>query len=135
MSLSIIPEKHKLWDSSLFSKFWKLNVDFRISVKHWEKIFCFLDNSIWVRCCKFYLLPAKYSWSGVNVLTNGLKISYVTKKVFFELKYCQSDEQRWQNYYCVYYSSVWDLLNMLTVLECPEIWLFRHFHKRIFCSL
>ena len=41
----------------------------------------------------FSLLQRKYFPSGVNVLTNGLKISDISKKGFFQLQFFQSDEQ------------------------------------------
>ena len=47
----------------------------------------------------FSLLQEKYVWSNVNVLTNGIKISDITKKNFFKLKLSQSDTQSWENYY------------------------------------
>ena len=41
----------------------------------------------------FSLLQRKYFPSGVNVLTNGLKISDISK--IFQLQFFQSDEQSW----------------------------------------
>ena len=38
-------------------------------------------------------ITEKYLLSGVNALTNGFKISDITKKDFFQLKFSQSDEQ------------------------------------------
>ena len=40
----------------------------------------------------FSLLQRKYFLSGVNVLTNGLKISDITKNNFSQLQFSQSDE-------------------------------------------
>ena len=39
---------------------------------------------------KTKFLPREYLSSGVNVLTNGLKISDITKKDFFQLKFSLS---------------------------------------------
>ena len=41
------------------------------------------------------LFQRKYFLLGVNVLTNGLKISDIIKKYLYELIFSQSDEQRW----------------------------------------
>ena len=86
------------------------NVDFRNALKSSEKIFSFSDNSIWIGCGKFSLLPGKYFSSGVNVLTNGLKISDITKKNFLQLKFSQCDDQRWSSYCRADFRSVWDPL-------------------------
>ena len=40
-------------------------------------------------------LPGKYFSSGVNVLTNGLKMSDISKKDIFQLKFSQTDEESW----------------------------------------
>ena len=60
-----------------------------------RKNFSFLDNFIWNPCRKFSLLLRKYFSSGVNVLTNSLKIWNITKRDIFQLKFSQSDEQGW----------------------------------------
>ena len=56
-----------------------------------KKIFTFLDNCISIGYRKFSVLQRKCFSSGVNVLKNGLKVSYITKKDFFQLKFSQSD--------------------------------------------
>ena len=58
-----------------------------------KKHFSFLNNFITIGCRRFSLLLVKYFPSAVNMLTNGLKISDVTKKDFFLLKFSQSDKQ------------------------------------------
>ena len=79
-----------------YSKCSKLNVNFKNAVKKKsEKLFSFLDNFIWIGCGNFSLLERKQIWSGVNVLKNGLNISYITKKGFFQLKFPQSIAQGW----------------------------------------
>ena len=37
-----------------------------------------------------------YLWSGVNMLTNSLKISYTTKTKFFELTTFQNKQKIWE---------------------------------------
>ena len=66
---------------------------FRNKVKISEKIFNFLDSCISTGCFQISLLPGKYLSSGVNVLTNGLQISDITKKDFFQLIFSQSDKE------------------------------------------
>ena len=92
------------------SKCLKLNVDSGNSVEGWEKLFSCWDNGIWIRCSKLSLLPEKYISSGVNVLANGIKISYITKKAFFQLNIPQREEQRLSNYWLADFTSVWDRL-------------------------
>ena len=48
--------------------------------------------------------------SGINMLTNSLKISDTTKTEFFELKFFQGDQKIWQNYFRLDFSSVLDSL-------------------------
>ena len=62
---------------------------------YFGNIFTFLDNSIWIGRRKFSLLQRKYISSAVNVLTNVLNIWDITKKIIFQLKSTQSDDQRW----------------------------------------
>ena len=62
---------------------------------YFGNIFTFLDNFIWIGRRKFSLLQRKYISSAVNVLTNVLNIWDITKKIIFQLKSTQSDEQRW----------------------------------------
>ena len=92
---SIISEEHKLGGSSFFSKYFNFNVAFRNTVEFWGKIFSLLDHWISIHCGKFSLLPGKYFSSHVNLLTNGLKISDIANKDFFELKVSKSHKQSW----------------------------------------
>ena len=73
----------------------KLNVDFRNAIKMEKKHFSFLDNFITIGCRRFSLLLVKYFPSAVNMLTNGLKISEITRTGFLQLKFSDSDEQTW----------------------------------------
>ena len=56
----------------------------------------------------------EYLSSGVNMLTNSLKISDTTKREFFELMFFQSDQKIWQKYCRADLSSDSDPLNPLT---------------------
>ena len=58
-------------------------------------MFSFLDHCIWIDSDKLSLLSGKYFWSGVSVLANDLKISDITKKDFFQLKFSERHEQNW----------------------------------------
>ena len=55
-------------------------------------------------------IEREYVSSGVNILTNSLKISDTTKTEFFGLMVFQNDEKIWQNYCNEDFSSVWDPL-------------------------
>ena len=48
----------------------------------------------------------EYLSSGVNMLTNSLKISDTTKKEFLELIFFQSDQKNWQKYCRIDFCSV-----------------------------
>ena len=74
---------------TFFLKCLKLNVDFGNAVKISEKIFNFLDTFI------YRLYRENFFSLGVSVVTNGFKISDITKKNFFQLKFFQSAEQSW----------------------------------------
>ena len=52
----------------------------------------------------------EYLSSGVNMLTNTLKISDTTKTEFLELKFFQIDKKILQNFYGKDFSSVSDIL-------------------------
>ena len=73
-SESVISEIQKLWGSSFFSKWSKLNLDFKSVAKSWEKVFCFSDNCIWIGKVKLSLLRRGYFSSIANVLTSSPKI-------------------------------------------------------------
>ena len=65
----------------------KIKYSFQKCGKIRPKAFSFLDNLNWIHCSKITLLPREYLGSGVNVLTNGLKILDTTKADMFELKF------------------------------------------------
>ena len=47
-SESKISKIQMLWESPFLSKCWKFNLDFKNGAKHWEKVFFFLENWIWI---------------------------------------------------------------------------------------
>ena len=65
--------------------------DFTNAVNNSGKVFSFSDSFIWIGCGKLYLFERKWFSSGVNVLTNGLKISDITKKELSQLKFSEID--------------------------------------------
>ena len=75
-----------------FRKYSKFNVDSENPQKNWEKSDCFWDKCIWICCVKFPLLRREYLSSAVNVLTNILNISHVTKRDSFQLNYLHNDQ-------------------------------------------
>ena len=89
---SVILEIQGLWVLSFFWKCLKFNLDFGIEETNCEKLFNFWDNSIWIGCVNLSLLRREYLPSGVNVLTNSLKILHSTNIDFFQLNYVQSHQ-------------------------------------------
>ena len=62
--------------------------------KHSERVFCFLDNCIWMDCFRLSLLPREYlTCFAVNVLTNSSKISHITKRDILLLHFPQSGDK------------------------------------------
>ena len=60
--------------------------------KNGEDIFRFWDNSIWKCCNKLPQLWREYLSSGVNGLTNSLKILHFTNPDFLHLNINLSDQ-------------------------------------------
>ena len=79
----VISEIQNLWGSSLFSKYLKLNLDFKNEAKNWGKVFCFWNNCIWIGIVKLSLLTTGYFSSAAIVLTRSQKILQVLKRDFF----------------------------------------------------
>ena len=92
LSQSIISEIHRVWRSSKFWKSSKFNLRFKNAEKNSEKVFCFLDNYIWIGCTKLSILRREYLSSAANVLTNSPKILHITKRNFFQLNCLHSDQ-------------------------------------------
>ena len=65
--------------------------------KNEGNIFFLSDNIVWIGCVQLSPLRREYLSSAVNVLTNSLKISHMTKRDFFKLNYLRSDQYIWQN--------------------------------------
>ena len=64
-----------------------------------QKIFFHLEiYAFELVALKTPLTDREYLSSGVNMLTNSLKISDTTKTEFFELVFFQSDQKIWENY-------------------------------------
>ena len=94
-SESVISEIQKLWGSCSFSKYTKVNLDFRNAAGNSEKVFCFWGNSIWISIVKFSLLRTGYFSSVANVLTSSPKIWHVNKRDFFEYNFLASYQWIW----------------------------------------
>ena len=94
--------------SSFFRICSKLILDFENAEKNRGKVFCFWDNSIWIRCFKYFVLTTEdLSWA-VNVLENSLKILHITKSNFFELNCIHSDQQIWETCRRSDFKCFWD---------------------------
>ena len=121
---SIISEIYHLWGSCFFSKYFKI----WCRSQKWRKRFikCFqsrrqyhLNWLCWtlIFAEREYLSSCKQT---VNMLTNSLKIPDTTKTEFFALKFSQSDEKIWKNYFWAELSSVskplrcWLSINVVT---------------------
>ena len=63
----------------------KLDVDLRKEVKIAGKICCFLDNAFGSCRWKFCTFRREYLSLVANVLTNGPKVSTLTKAIVFQL--------------------------------------------------
>ena len=53
----------------------------------------FLGNVIWIKCDKFSLLRREYLPSAANVLTNSPKISGITKREIFQLRFLKVSDK------------------------------------------
>ena len=60
-----------------------------------EKLFCFLENSIWIRILELSLWRTRYFSSAVNVLRSSPKIWHVNKREFFQLNLFGSGRWIW----------------------------------------
>ena len=61
----------------------KVNLDSENAIQKKGKIVGFSDNCIWIGSSKFSLLLRKHSQLAVNMSESSLKISYLTKNIFF----------------------------------------------------
>ena len=65
-----------------FSKIFKIEYKFKKWKRNWEKVFRFLDNSIWKLCYKLCVLRREYLSSAVNGIANSPKILNITQRDF-----------------------------------------------------
>ena len=80
--------------------FWKcskVNAAFENAQGNWEKVYCFWDKCIWIRCVELSLFRRVYLSSTVNVLTSSLKILHVTKRDLFKLNYLHKHRWIWSS--------------------------------------
>ena len=78
-----------------FSNYLKFKLDLENARKNWEKVFCFLDNCIWIGMVKLSLWRTRYFSSAANVLRSSPKIFHVNKRDFFQLTWLGSDWWIW----------------------------------------
>ena len=79
---SVISEILRLWRLSFFWKCSKFKPHFKNEEKNREKVFCFGDNCIWIRCVKLSLSRREYLPSALSLLGNSFEILYITKRGF-----------------------------------------------------
>ena len=60
----------------------KFDVDFTNGIRNSEKMFCFLDNSSWIGCCKFSPLRKENLSLAVIVLTNNPRFQISLRETF-----------------------------------------------------
>ena len=84
-SRSIISKIFQLWSSSFFWKCSKFYADSENVKKHWEEVFGFKDNGIWMWWGNSSLLWSEFMWSAINVLPKSPEISDLTGGDVFEL--------------------------------------------------
>ena len=84
-SQALPSEINKLWASSFFWNYSKVNLDFENTFKNPEKVFSFWDNCMWMGCIKLPLLGRAHLSTAVIVLTNSLKLFRITKRDFLPL--------------------------------------------------
>ena len=87
--------------------FLKVYVDCINVTKNRENFFCFYNNCIIIRNCKFPQSWKGYLSSAVNVLTNTPKISKFNKGDIFQLISAQSNQKIWQRGFHADFPSVW----------------------------
>ena len=74
--------------------FWKcsnFNLNLKNAEKSLEKVFCFLDRSIWICYVELSALTRLYLPSAVNMSTKSPKILHITKRDFIYLNQFHSD--------------------------------------------
>ena len=103
-----------------FFKCFKFDVDSRNWMKNWERVFCFSDNCIWIRSCKFWQYWTGYLPSGVSVLTKTPKILPNTMVDIFQINFPQNDENTWKKRSHGDFVSFWDTFTFLLSKRVPK---------------
>ena len=83
------------YESHLFGKCSKFNLDLKNAHKNGGKVFWFSHICIWIVCIELSLLRRVYLSSAVNMLAKSLKTFHVTRSNFFQLNYLHNDQQIW----------------------------------------
>ena len=89
-----------------------------------KKIFSSLYFWTWIGCFKISLFSREYLSSGVNMLTNGLKVLDTIKTNIYKLKFSQGDGKVRQNYYPAHLGSACNTLTFSLsygVLKCDSL--------------
>ena len=68
--------------SSFVSKYLKLHLDFKNAAKTSGKVFCYLDNCIWIGIVKLSLFRTGYFSSAANIWRRTDKILHVNNRDF-----------------------------------------------------
>ena len=130
----IILEIIKVRFSTFYSKFSKFHAHFRTSIKNLENVFCLRDNGVWI-CIKVCKLQREHLLSGVNDLTNSLKITNQTNKDFFPIQYIPNS---WKNKIIVvpcWFQQCWETVKALFTEWCSEARSFRRLSNELFRSI
>ena len=106
-SESIIWEIQNLSESSFCSKYWKLHLEWKNAAKTSGKVFCYLDNCIWIGIVKLSLFRTGYFSSADNVLANSNKILQVNKRDFSQLNWLGRDQWIWKTWCDANFNSAW----------------------------
>ena len=94
-----------------FSKCSKFNLDFKNAAKNSEKVFCFIDNYIWIGISKLSLLRTGYFLSAANMLTSSRKNCHVNKRDFSVHNLLASAQWIWSRWCDADFNSVWASLS------------------------
>ena len=121
-----------MWGSYIFSKYLKLNRDFKNVGKNSEKIFCFRDNCIWIGIVNLSLLRRGHFSSRANLLTTSPKIWDVNKRDFFPTQFDWQWSIKMIKVLWCRFQQCLRKFTMLLVEGSPETGLFRHLSYHVF---
>ena len=114
-----------------FSKCSIFDIDFENAAKNWQKPFCFLDNSIWIRCVNLAFLRREYLSS--SMYWQRILRSYITLRETFSSQF----PLQWSIIMINKLSCrVQQCLTPLTILlleASSEAGLFGHLSNHVFC--